>query len=93
MPDGFDAAVPRLARSIRARRLALDLTQEDVAFEAGLSPRHYQQLESEDTITNNPRFKTLLNVARVLKTTIPDLIASERRMPRAKARASKRLPP
>ena len=90
MPDGFEAAVRRLARAIRARRLALDLTQEDVAFEAGLSPRHYQQLESEDGLANNPRYKTLFNVARVLRTSVSALVASERRPPGHKSRASKR---
>lgn len=49
----------------------LGLTQEDVAHEAGLSVRHYQQLESG---LGNPTFETLFNVARVLGQTVQQLL-------------------
>lgn len=62
--SGPQAAVKRLAGAIRKRRVALGFTQEDVAYAAGLSVRHYQQLESGIA---NPRFETLYRLARVLK--------------------------
>jgi transcriptional regulator with XRE-family HTH domain len=62
--SGPKAAVKRLAGAIQKRRVDLRLTQEDVAYAAGLSVRHYQQLESGDA---NPRFDTLFHLARVLK--------------------------
>jgi transcriptional regulator with XRE-family HTH domain len=72
----FEAALEQLTVAIRKRRDELKLTQEDVAFEAGLSVRHYQQLESGEM---NPTFRTLFNVAMVLKTTVPELTAMPKR--------------
>jgi len=60
----FERALRRLASSIRRRRLELELTQEDVAYQAGISARHYQLLESGQ---GNPTFRTLTEVARVLE--------------------------
>jgi transcriptional regulator with XRE-family HTH domain len=69
--EGFEASVRRLARTIRARRLELNLSQEHVAFEAGLSPRHYQQLESG---RGNPTYRTIFVVAQVLSCTVSKLL-------------------
>lgn len=85
--EGFEALVRRLARSIRARRLELNLTQEDVAFDAGLSARHYQPLESG---TANPTYQTLFKVARVLSVTVADLTDPTRRTRIQRRRASQK---
>lgn len=74
--DEFEAALDQLTHAIRRRRDELKLTQEDVAFEAGLSVRHYQQLESGEM---NPTYRTLYNVAKVLKSSVSELTASPKR--------------
>jgi transcriptional regulator with XRE-family HTH domain len=84
--EAFEASVRRLARAVRARRLALNLTQEYVAFEAGLSPRHYQQLESGAA---NPTYATLFEVARVLDVAVADLLDPGRVLRPAKRRATR----
>jgi transcriptional regulator with XRE-family HTH domain len=48
---------------IRRRRGDLDLSQEHVAHEAGLSVRHFAKVEAGQT---NATIETLLNVAAVL---------------------------
>ena len=85
--EGFEASVRRLARTIRARRLELNLTQEAVAFDAGISPRHYQQLESGAA---NPTYQTLFEVARVLSVTVADLIDPTYRAKVQRFRASRK---
>jgi transcriptional regulator with XRE-family HTH domain len=60
--EGFRAEVKRLAENIKARRLEVDLSQEDVAFDAGLSARHYQQLESGAA---NPTYQSRLRECSV----------------------------
>jgi transcriptional regulator with XRE-family HTH domain len=61
-----------LSAAIRRRRLALGLTQEDVAFHAGLSVRHYQTLESGGV---NPSYLVLRSVAEALAIGISPLIS------------------
>lgn len=65
------AALGALSAAIRRRRLALGLTQEDVAFQAGLSVRHYQSLESGAL---NPSYLVLRSVADALAIGISPLI-------------------
>lgn len=85
--EGFEASVRRLARTIRSRRLELNLTQEAVAFEADISPRHYQQLESGAA---NPTYMTLFEVARVLGVTVAGLIDPAYRAKVQRFRASRK---
>jgi len=47
------------------------MTQEDVAFKAHVSVRHYQKLESGGV---NPRLDTLLAVAKALQTNVQSLL-------------------
>jgi transcriptional regulator with XRE-family HTH domain len=65
------AALEALSVAIRRRRLALGLTQEDVAFQAGLSVRHYQSLESGGL---NPSYLVLRSVADALAIGISPLV-------------------
>jgi transcriptional regulator with XRE-family HTH domain len=85
--EAFEASVRRLARSIRARRLELNLTQEAVAFDAGISPRHYQQLESG---VGNPTYRTIFEVARVLGSGVGDLLNRAHHLRPQRHRAGKR---
>jgi transcriptional regulator with XRE-family HTH domain len=85
--EGFEGSVRRLARTIRSRRLELNLSQEDVAFEAGLSPRHYQQLESG---TGNPTYRTIFEVARVLGAPVQELLDPSESRKLQRRRAAKR---
>jgi DNA-binding XRE family transcriptional regulator len=73
--DGTEAALRKLARNIRERRISLKMTQEDVAWEADLSVRQYQALEAG---RGNPTFKTLFSIAAVLKTTVAELLEKAR---------------
>jgi transcriptional regulator with XRE-family HTH domain len=84
--EGLESALRRLSRNIRSRRLELDLTQEAVAFDAGLSPRHFQELESG---TANPTFATLFEIARVLNSSVAELATTARRPLPQRRRASK----
>lgn len=65
------SALDALSAAIRRRRLALGFTQEDIAFQAGLSVRHYQSLESGAL---NPSYLVLRSVADALAIGISPLI-------------------
>lgn len=90
MATRFEAAARRLAREIRARRLSLDppKTQEEVAEEAGMSVRHYQQIEAGTDV--NPRLETLFGIAVALGTTAVELLDPDRPTKTARRRAAKR---
>ena len=67
----------RLARTIRDRRLELNLSQEHVAHEAGLATRYYQDLETGRGA--NPSLRAVWNVARALDSTLPEMLATRPR--------------
>jgi transcriptional regulator with XRE-family HTH domain len=69
--------------------LELNLTQEVVAFEAGLSPRHYQQLESG---LGNPTYRTIFEVAQALGAPIGEIVDPTRRARPERRRADKKTP-
>jgi len=68
--------VRSLSQVIRARRETLGLTQETVAYEAGLSSRHLQKIERGIV---DLKIQTLADIAPVLKTTPADLLADAQR--------------
>lgn len=70
-----EVVLRRLGGAIRARREAAPLSQEAVAFAAGVSVRHYQKIEGGQT---NPAFLTLLQIADALEMRLPDLLADLR---------------
>lgn len=74
-PEGVEA-LGRLAHAIRATRAAAGVTQEDAAHEAGLSVRHYQELESGRL---NASYLTLRSVAAALGTTVADIARNAER--------------
>lgn len=68
-----DKALANLAKAIGDARRRAGMTQEDVAFEAGISVRHYQSLESGDL---NPSYLVLLSVSRALRVPLSRLIGT-----------------
>ena len=69
---GLDSqALKNLAEAVRRARRAAGLTQEAVAFEASISVRHYQELESGRL---NPSYTTLRAVAAAMGTTLARVI-------------------
>jgi len=60
----------RLGESIRKRRIALELSQEDAADLVGVNARHYQKIEGGEV---NLTMRTLLKIARGLKLKLRDL--------------------
>lgn len=60
-------------------RIAAQLTQEELAYTAGITRSHYQQLEkglSRPGVAANPSLRTILSLARVLRIRPEELIPS-----------------
>lgn len=75
--------ISALAHRLKARRIDLGLTQEELADRAGLNPRHVQKLEAGEL---NVTIGTLASLALALDVTITDLLEPhllERARPRA----------
>lgn len=53
-----------LGRTIRKARRDLDLTQEALAYRAGLSPKHVGEIERAN---KDPRITTILKLAEALE--------------------------
>lgn len=62
----------RLARNVRARRMAAGLTLEEAAGRAGLSWRHWQKVEAAET---SATLRTLARLAKGLGCEPGDLLA------------------
>ena len=60
-----------VGRRIRQARLAVELTQEEAAAEAGIDDKRWQRLESGDV---NATIRTLLRVSVALDTTFWELL-------------------
>lgn len=73
MGDEAQSALKRLAVAVRKARDRAGLTQEQAAFSAGMSVRHYQELESGRL---NPSYLVLRAVAKATGTTIARLASS-----------------
>jgi transcriptional regulator with XRE-family HTH domain len=72
--EGSEAARAflRVGKVIRARRKALELSQEALAEKAGLSPQHIIDIEHGRT---NPTLASLVGLARALELDLRDLFA------------------
>jgi transcriptional regulator with XRE-family HTH domain len=65
---------------LHRRRVFLKLTQEEVAYAAGLTRSHYQLLErglSRPDTSANPSLKTLVNLAEALDMDLVELLHRE----------------
>jgi transcriptional regulator with XRE-family HTH domain len=69
--------VRQLARAVRERRLALDLSQADLAQRSRVSLRRIQNIEAESDVSN-PSLRILVQIAEALKTTVPALLDADR---------------
>jgi transcriptional regulator with XRE-family HTH domain len=63
-------ALRHLARAIRDRRAAKNMSQEAVAGAAGISVRHFQKIETGEV---DIRYTSLVAVASALEARIADL--------------------
>ena len=76
-PPEWGDYVKELGLTLQRLRLTLALSQEDVAYAAGLTRSHYQQLEkgrSRPGETANPSLFTLASLAEVLNVEVSELL-------------------
>ena len=76
----WSAFAQRLATSLRSARARANLSQEDVAYRAGLTRYTYQkneQGESRPGHPANPTLRTLLALAQVLGVGLIDLVPTD----------------
>jgi len=71
----FDDLSHEVGYSIRTIRENRRLSQEDVAHDAGLSVRHYYQIETGES---NPTLRTLHRIADVFGVRLHDLLCDSR---------------
>ncbi|WP_312167558.1 helix-turn-helix transcriptional regulator [Microbacterium sp.] len=67
----------RFATSLRATRERLNLSQEDVAYRAGLTRFTYQKYEKGESRPGspvNPSLRSLLGIAQALEVDLVDLL-------------------
>ena len=76
-PSRYQHFVRALCAAIRDRRTRKGLSQEDVAYEAGVSIRHYQKIEAGDS--SNPKLENLHGIAAALGIRLSDLIGDAER--------------
>jgi transcriptional regulator with XRE-family HTH domain len=77
LPDGWEEFAREFGLGLQRRRLELGLSQEQVAYSAGLTRSHYQQLErghSGPTRPANPSLITMLSLSATLGITLEELI-------------------
>ncbi len=77
VPPEWTAYVTRLAERLRELRLERGLTQEDVAYAAGLSRATYQRYERPEAgsgLPANPDLRYVMAIAQVLDVPIEDLL-------------------
>lgn len=82
--DDIDAAwagfVQRFANALRTARNAANLSQEDVAYRAGLTRYTYQKYEKGESRPGhpaNPTLRTVLALAQVLDVSLSDLVPDD----------------
>jgi transcriptional regulator with XRE-family HTH domain len=70
---GLPALKKRIGQRIRQRRSELKLSQEEVAFKAGISPTYLSQLEGG---LRNPSLETLHSLSSALQLDLSELVKS-----------------
>jgi transcriptional regulator with XRE-family HTH domain len=73
----FDTFLRRLGTRVQKARWVTGKTQEEVAWQSGITYRHYQELERGKV---NPTARTLYALARVLGRSIAELVDVEPRL-------------
>ncbi len=80
IPEDWDATVRALGVRLQRARHELGMTQEQVAYAAGLTRSHYQQLEkgqSRPGVPANPSLRTIVALASALGLEPGDLLGEE----------------
>lgn len=75
--DDWSAYARDFGIRLHRARIAARLTQEELAYTAGITRSHYQQLEkglSRPGVAANPSLRTVLSLARVLRITPEELL-------------------
>lgn len=65
------AALRRLGARVRKLRLERDLSQESLAFDAGMHTNHLSSIERGEA---NPSFLVLVALAKVLRVTVAEIV-------------------
>lgn len=79
VPSSWEEYAKALGIELQRRRIALDVTQENLAHRAGLTRTHYQQLERrfwKPGSPANPSLKSLVRLAQVLQLEVGELLPS-----------------
>jgi transcriptional regulator with XRE-family HTH domain len=69
--DQLDPAVSTFTANLRKARRRAGLTQEQVALASGIPQAHYSRIE---TGKRDPGIRTLIRIAKALKTTPAELL-------------------
>lgn len=78
--SSWGAYAQRLATALRRAREASGLSQEDVAYRAGLTRYTYQKYEKGESRPGspaNPTLRTILAISQVLGTSLGELLPDE----------------
>lgn len=78
--EAWAAYSQELATSLRRARVAAGLSQEDVAYRAGLTRYTYQKYEKGESRPGraaNPKLRSLMAVAQVLGVSLGDLLPTD----------------
>jgi Predicted transcriptional regulators len=76
----WDRCARELGTSIQRRRTQLGLSQENVAYAAGISRYTFQKLEkgeSQPGVPSNPSLRNVMAVAQVLGTSLDSLLPED----------------
>ncbi|HEU4849799.1 MAG TPA: helix-turn-helix transcriptional regulator [Terrimesophilobacter sp.] len=93
-PPEWDDYVRELGLTLARHRRDLGLSQEELAYAAGITRSHYQQLEkgySRPGRPANPSLRTLVALAQVLGLTVSELLPEKQPEP-AEGRVRRRDP-
>lgn len=77
LPSSWEEYAKALGIELQRRRIALDVTQENLAHRAGLTRTHYQQLERgfwKPGSPANPSLKILVRLAQALQLEVGELL-------------------
>lgn len=74
MSDNQLAILKRnLSRNVKAGRKAIGLSQEELAFEAGIDRTYVSQIER--AVCKNPSLEVLIRVSAVLRISVQELLS------------------
>lgn len=79
VPSTWEEYAKTLGIELQRRRIALNVTQENLAHQAGLTRTHYQQLERgfwKPGSPANPSLKILVRLAQALQLEVSELLPS-----------------